>query len=194
MSEVSMNMEDAGSPMQRAVLYLERQQKGHDYVPKATKKGESAIETRIVPKIPEVRRAEPLVKSVTAYEQMIDGFTSEKAKQVFEDLRPVAYKTIDAVQWGARIADVALGAAMFLPNNRMPFKTGENLPMKIMQKNLLTRGATLAGVMRFRPVEWATEQAIKGGLSVTRPIADLILQGGEPKAAQPLPGEAPVAA
>lgn len=186
MSEVSMGMENVASPAQRAMMYLEAQQHGKEYIPKSIKKGEAAIQTHTITApfriIPEVRRAEPLVKSVTAYEQMVDDLSSEKAKQIFEKLRPTAYKAIELSQWGARMTDGVITAAMFIPTKGIDFK------------QILARGAGVYTFMRFRPVEWVTEQATKMELGAIGKVADLIWQGGEPKAEQPLPAEAPAAA
>lgn len=179
MSEQSMG-EAAMNPRSRAIAYLEMKQSG-----KFQGGREKNIKT---PKIPEkVRRAAPLVETVEAYEQMIDkmgqkGF--EGSQKMLADLRPAAYEAAQAVQFGARLADIAL-TTIIIPfgiKGRGRFE----VPLKI---------SGMWATMRYRPVEWAVGKMAKiGGAVVTSeavaPIVNKILHGGE----RVKPGEpAPVA-
>lgn len=167
MSEQSMGAE-MGSPRDRAIAYLELRQHG-------TYKGgaEKNVKTGLMPD--KVRRTEPLVDSVTAYEQVIDrmgkkGF--EGSQQALENLRPQAYDTMRGVQWGARAVDFLLTAAIWLP------------PTNRIVRGLAPKAVATWAMMRFRPVEWAAAQGAKmaGAVATTEtvaPIVNKILQGGE---------------
>lgn len=165
MSEQSMGAE-LGTPRDRAIAYLELRQHG-------TYKGgaEKNVKTGLVPD--KVRRTEPLVDSVTAYEQVIDrmgkkGF--EGSQQALENLRPQAYDIMRGAQWGARATDFLLTAAIWFPG--------------IAGRGLIKKGALTWAMMRFRPIEWAVATATKigGALATTEtvaPVVNKILQGGE---------------
>lgn len=166
MSEQSMGAE-LGTPRDRAIAYLELRQHG-------TYKGgaEKNVKTGLVPD--KVRRTEPLVDTVTAYEQVIDrmgqkGF--EGSQQALENLRPQAYDIMRGVQWHARAADFLLTALMWIGPTRRIIRG----PVKL--------AATWA-MVRFRPIEWAAATATKVGGSIATtetvaPIVNKILQGGE---------------
>ena len=165
MSEQSMGAE-MGSPRDRAIAYLELRQHG-------TYKGgaEKNVKTGLIPD--KVRRTEPLVDAVTAYEQVIDrmgqkGF--EGSQQALENLRPQAYDAMRGVQWGARAADFLLTAAIWFPG--------------IAGRGLIKKGALTWAMMRFRPIEWVAAQGAKlaGTVATTEtvaPVVNKILQGGE---------------
>lgn len=167
MSEQSMGAE-LGTPRDRAIAYLELRQHG-------TYKGgaEKNVKTGLIPD--KVRRTEPLVDAVTAYEQVIDrmgqkGFVG--SQQALENLRPQAYDAMRGVQWGARAADFLLTAAIWLGPTRRVIR---GLPLK---------AAATWAMMRFRPLEWAVATATKIGGSVATtetvaPVVNKILQGGE---------------
>lgn len=170
MSEQSMGAE-LGTPRDRAIAYLELRQHG-------TYKGgaEKNVKTGLMPD--KVRRTEPLVDAVTAYEQVIDrmgqkGFVG--SQQALENLRPQAYDAMRGMQWGARAADFLLTAAIWIGPWRRVIH-GRNA--------LLLKGAATWGMMRFRPIEWAVATATKigGSLATTEtvaPVVNKILQGGE---------------
>lgn len=174
MSEQSMG-EAAMNPRSRAIAYLEMKQSGRFQGGR-----EKNIKTPIAPE--KVRRAAPLVETVEAYEQMIDkmgqkGF--EGSQQMLADLRPAAYEAAQAVQFGARLADIALTIA--IPFTRI---------------GLLAKAGGIWATMRYRPAEWAVGKMAKIGGSVitseaVAPVVNKILHGGE----RIKPGEpAPVAA
>jgi hypothetical protein len=59
-----------------------------------------------------------------------------------------------------------------------------------LTRNLWGSKITALAMYRFRPLEWTAEQVTKAGLGIARPITDLILRGGEPKAEMPAPAAA----
>ncbi|HLD25284.1 MAG TPA: hypothetical protein VJB96_05200 [Patescibacteria group bacterium] len=195
MSEQTINTE-MGSPKDRAIAYLEARQHG-----KVVGKRTKDIKAPVVPE--KVRRKDPLVDTVTAYEKVIDRLGEkgyEGLQQKFEGLRSFAYDAAQVVQWGARAADFAITAAVLFapvlyprvlrrssafggpwPVTGARFTIGEFLTRP---RHLLVRGAGVYGMMRFRPLEWATAQVAKiGGAVVSSdavaPIVNNILGGGE---------------
>lgn len=171
MSEQSMSAE-MGSPRDRAIAYLEMKQSGRFQGGK-----EKNVKTPYVPE--KVRRASPVVETVTAYETMIDrmgekGFVD--SQKVLADMRPVAYDAAQAVQLGARIADIALTAIIAIPL-RAPF---------------LAKAAGVWAMWRYRPVEWVTAKAAQIGGAVASsekvaPVVNNIIGGGERVQAAPAP-------
>lgn len=164
MSEQSMG-EAAMNPRSRAIAYLEMKQSG-----KFQGGREKNIKT---PRVPEkVRRAAPLVETVEAYEQMIDRMGNkgyEGSQKMLADLRPAAYEAAQAVQFGARLADIAITTIV------IPFG---------LRGTVLSKGVGMWATMRYRPVEWAVGKMAKiGGAVVTSeavaPIVNKILHGGE---------------
>ncbi len=190
MSEQTMNME-AVSPRERAVLYLQARQ-GVKYFEMG--KGEKRVKTGVMPIIPEVQRTSPLVESVEAYETMIDKMGSEKARQVMEKLRPVAYDSLRVVQWGARAADFALSASLiFAPaiiRDRLPAAGPVRNVGEFFTRRWYGRALGVIGLARFRPIEWATAKVTQVGALATRPVVDAILGGGTPPKAEQAPAPA----
>lgn len=207
MSEQPINAEMA-SPKSRAVAYLEMRQNGKFI----GHKDEKGVKTPIVPE--KIRRAGPVVETVTAYEKVIDTLGDkgyEGLKQKLENLRPAAYDAAQVVQWGAKAVDSVFTLALvFAPDwirmfpgrlvaagrlnpTRWPFLTAHRAA------GALTTGwgrfLGTIGMMRFRPAEWATAQVAKiGGAvvssDVVAPIVNNILGGGErvePAKAKPAP-------
>lgn len=182
-----------GSPKDRAVAYLTLRQ-GKKLSDMA--RGEKGIKTGIIPAIPEVRRTDPLVKSVTEYEKTVDSMEAKGlvgAQKALEGLRPVAYDALRLMQWTARTADWLITAAMFVPDSWLKFvKVGGGKTLmdswlgKMRGKpwSFSAEAVTVAGMLRFRPLEWAGSKVVQLGGAIASsdavaPIVNNILGGGE---------------
>ena len=187
MSEQSMSAE-MGSPKDRAVAYLTMRQ--GERLGKLTK-GEKGVKTSVLLPIPKVERTSPLVESVTAYEKLIDAMGDkgyEGSQQVLENLRPIAYDAIRAVQWTARAADFAVSALLvFAPkmiSDRLP-TAGQRGggTADFLTRRRLGRAVAVAGMIRFRPAEWVSAKLVQASLKTAEwaaPVTNAILRGGEP--------------
>ena len=201
MSEQTMSAE-MGSPKDRAVAYLAMRQ-GEMYG--KIGKGEKQIKTNVLTPIPKVERTSPLVDSVTAYEKAIDSMGAkgyEGTQKIMEGLRPAAYDAIRAVQWTARAADFAISAALlFAPkliSDKLPTpgKLGGGTA-DFLTRSKIGRAVSIGGMVRFRPIEWATAKATQayGAVmtsEVAAPVVNAILKGGE--RVQKTPDQSPVPA
>lgn len=165
MSEQSMAAE-MGSPRNRAIAYLELRQSGRFQGGK-----EKNVKTPLVPE--KVRDTGPIVDTVAAYETLVDrmgdkGF--EGSQKILADMRPVAYDAAQVVQMGARIADLALTVGIWFPG--------------IIRGGVLLKGAATWGMLRYRPLEWATAKIAQIGSAAAgservAPIVNNIIGGGE---------------
>ncbi len=196
MSEQQMGQEVV-SPKDRAVQYLAmRQGKMFKDIGQAEKK----IKTGVFSPVPKVERTTPLVDTVTAYEKVIDAMGRkgyEGLQQKLADMRPAVYDGLRAVQWGARAADYLLTAAIWFPVNSIlmrknvpaappvPGKLGLGMgELKLVKAMREHRLLSTFGMMRLRPLEWATAQVVKIGGAVASsdavaPVVNSILGGGE---------------
>lgn len=214
MSELSMTSIEAMNARERALAYLEMQQHQKGFTKKAAKEVHSPhpIVDVLTAKTP---RKEPITDTVTAYEEMIDRF-GEKGyvdlAQKMERFRPDAYKGMRAFQWTAKAADIAVTAVILFPGllrgwaprghdirnifAAVPPGGGSHWnPLDYSPRNMLYKGAGLAAMWRFRPIEWAGGKLARLGARVitskaVAPIVNNIFGGGErvePAKAKPAP-------
>lgn len=153
MSEQTMNAEQS-SPRARAIAYLEMRQNQRFGTGK-----EKSVKTPVVPD--KVRRAEPLVETVTAYEKAIDrlgekGFVG--LQQKMQEFRPMAYDGMRAFQWTTRAADYLTTAAiLFWPSTKL--EMNRNLGAYVSKQGPLSNRLVGAVASFFGKVPDNTAQA-----------------------------------
>jgi len=172
MSEQTMGAEMV-TPRDRAIAYLEMKQ-GKRGVPILG--SEKNIKARAIPE--KVRKRDPLIESVEAYEKTIDTLKragQEDLAMAKEELRPIVYERAQAIQMAAKVADIALFWAI-------PF-----IPVRNVK--LLKTGGMFA-TMLYRPAEWIASKGFQASVSRdANRVVDNILSGGErvQKAPEPKP-------